>query len=93
MRPGSACGGGGLLVGLAPSALGWCGRSVSWRGRRKFFEEAPTGFVQAKRRGYLASLSASGRQHTLAAALKEYGALRRTIYAAKYLAEPDICRS
>ncbi|VFA99098.1 Transposase and inactivated derivatives, TnpA family [Nocardia cyriacigeorgica] len=48
--------------------------------------------MQAKWRGYLASLSASGRQNTLAAALKEYGALRRTIYAAKYLAEPDICR-
>ncbi|MGY2025738.1 Tn3 family transposase, partial [Nocardia gipuzkoensis] len=37
-------------------------------------------------------LSASGRQNTLAAALKEYGALRRTIYAAKYLAEPDYRR-
>jgi len=28
-------------------------------------------------------LSASGRQNALAAALKEYGALRRTIYAAR----------
>ncbi len=37
-------------------------------------------------------LSASGRQNTLAAALKEYGALRRTIYAAKYLADPDYRR-
>lgn len=36
-------------------------------------------------------LSTSGRQNTLAAALKEYGALRRTIYAAKYLSDPD-CR-
>jgi len=34
-------------------------------------------------------LSASGRGNALAAALKEYGALRRTIYAAKYLADPD----
>lgn len=34
-------------------------------------------------------LSASERQNTLAAALKEYGALRRTIYAAKYLSDPD----
>jgi TnpA family transposase len=33
-------------------------------------------------------LSASGRQNALAAALKEYGALRRTIYAARYLADP-----
>ncbi|MGW4641625.1 Tn3 family transposase [Sphaerisporangium sp. NPDC004334] len=33
-------------------------------------------------------LSASSRQNALAAALKEYGALRRTIYAARYLADP-----
>jgi TnpA family transposase len=33
-------------------------------------------------------LSASGRQNQLAAALKEYGALRRTIYAARYLSDP-----
>jgi TnpA family transposase len=33
-------------------------------------------------------LSASGRQNALAAALKEYGALRRTIYAARYIADP-----
>ncbi|MHB8297314.1 MAG: Tn3 family transposase [Dermatophilaceae bacterium] len=33
-------------------------------------------------------LSASSRQNTLAAALKEYGALRRTIYSARYLADP-----
>jgi TnpA family transposase len=32
-------------------------------------------------------LSASSRQNSLAAALKEYGALRRTIYAARYLAD------
>jgi TnpA family transposase len=32
-------------------------------------------------------LSASGPQNTLAAALKEYGALRRTIYAARYLSD------
>ncbi|MFP8885274.1 Tn3 family transposase [Streptomyces mangrovi] len=32
-------------------------------------------------------LSASSRQNTLAAALKEYGALRRTVYAARYLAD------
>lgn len=32
-------------------------------------------------------LSASSRQNTLAAALKEYGALRRSIYAARYLAD------
>src|SRR5690606_1866413 len=37
-------------------------------------------------------LSASSRQNALAAALKEYGALRRTIYAAKYLAAPDYRR-
>lgn len=37
-------------------------------------------------------LSASGRQNTLAAALKEYGALRRTVYAAKYLSDPDYRR-
>lgn len=37
-------------------------------------------------------LSASGRQNTLAAALKEYGALRRTIYAARYLADPTYRR-
>lgn len=34
-------------------------------------------------------LSASGRQNALAAALKEYGALRRTIYAACCLSDPD----
>lgn len=32
-------------------------------------------------------LSASNRQNALASALKEYGALRRTIYAARYLAD------
>ncbi|MEZ2390629.1 Tn3 family transposase [bacterium RCC_150] len=37
-------------------------------------------------------LSASGRQNALAAALKEYGALRRTIYAARYLADPGYRR-
>ncbi|MEG8179758.1 Tn3 family transposase [Nocardia terpenica] len=37
-------------------------------------------------------LSASGRQNALAAALKEYGALRRTIYAAHYLSDPDYRR-
>ncbi|MGA6160412.1 Tn3 family transposase [Stenotrophomonas sp. NPDC087984] len=31
--------------------------------------------------------SASSRQNTLTAALKEYGALRRTVYAARYLAD------
>ena len=33
-------------------------------------------------------LSASNRQNALAAALKEYGALRRTIYAPRYLSDP-----
>ncbi|WP_224386186.1 Tn3 family transposase [Pseudonocardia sp. ICBG1293] len=33
-------------------------------------------------------LSASGRQNALAAALKEYGALRRTVYTARYLSDP-----
>jgi len=33
-------------------------------------------------------LSALGRQNSLAAALKEYGALRRTMYAARYLSDP-----
>jgi TnpA family transposase len=37
-------------------------------------------------------LSSSGRQNALAAAFKEYGALRRTIYAAKYLSDPDYRR-
>ncbi|MBV6697734.1 Tn3 family transposase [Kitasatospora aureofaciens] len=32
-------------------------------------------------------LSASARQNALAAALKEYGAIRRTVYAAKYLSD------
>lgn len=36
--------------------------------------------------------SASGRQNTLATALKEYGALRRTVYAARYLSDPDYRR-
>ncbi|WP_103380672.1 Tn3 family transposase [Pseudonocardia dioxanivorans] len=37
-------------------------------------------------------LSASGRQNALAAALKEYGALRRTVYAARYLSDPGYRR-
>ncbi|MDT9698294.1 Tn3 family transposase [Streptomyces sp. P17] len=36
--------------------------------------------------------STSSRQNTLAAALKEYGAIRRTIYAAKYLSDPSYRR-
>jgi hypothetical protein len=36
--------------------------------------------------------SASGRQNALAAALEEYRVLRRTIYAAKYLSDPDYRR-
>lgn len=37
----------------------------------------------------MGKLSASGRQNALAAALKEYGAMRRTIYACRYLTDPD----
>lgn len=37
-------------------------------------------------------LSAAGRQNALAAALKEYGAARRTIYAARYLTDPEYRR-
>lgn len=37
-------------------------------------------------------LSASGRQNALASGLKEYGALRRTIYAARYLTDPGYRR-
>lgn len=44
------------------------------------FGHATTSLVVGK-------LSASGPQNTLAAALKEYGALRRTIYAARYLSD------
>ena len=40
----------------------------------------------------VAKLSRADRQNTLAAALKEYGALRRAIYAARYLARPDYRR-
>lgn len=36
----------------------------------------------------VSKLSASNRQNSLAAALKEYGALRRTIYTARYLSDP-----
>lgn len=43
----------------------------------------------ARCRGWL---SRADRHNTLAAALKEYGALRRTIYAARYLARPDYRR-
>jgi TnpA family transposase len=37
-------------------------------------------------------LSRADRQNTLAAALKEYGLLRRTVYAARYLAREDYRR-
>ncbi|MGW0828514.1 Tn3 family transposase [Streptomyces sp. NPDC002845] len=37
-------------------------------------------------------LSASSRQNALAAALKEYGAIRRTVYAAKYLSDESYRR-
>ena len=33
-------------------------------------------------------MAASSRQNALAAALKEWGTLRRTIHAAKYLSDP-----
>lgn len=42
-------------------------------------------FGQATASLVVGKLSASSRQNTMAAALKEYGALRRTIYAARYL--------
>jgi TnpA family transposase len=44
-------------------------------------------FGQATASLIVGKLSASSRQNTLAAALKEYGALRRSIYAARYLAD------
>jgi len=37
-------------------------------------------------------LSRADRQNTLAAALKEYGALRQTVYAARYLSREDYRR-
>ncbi|WP_193318436.1 Tn3 family transposase [Nonomuraea phyllanthi] len=37
--------------------------------------------------------SAASRQHTLAAALKEWGILRRTVHLAKYLSDPAFRRS
>jgi len=40
----------------------------------------------------VAKLSRADRQNTLAAALKEYGAARRTIYAARYLSRPEYRR-
>src|SRR5271165_6281486 len=40
----------------------------------------------------VAKLSRADRQNTLAAALKEYGALCRTVYAARYLSRPDYRR-
>lgn len=42
-------------------------------------------FGQATASLVVGKLSASSRQNTMAAALKEYGALRRTIYATRYL--------
>lgn len=42
-------------------------------------------FGQATASLVVGKLSASSRQNTMAAALKEYGALRRTVYAARYL--------
>jgi TnpA family transposase len=40
----------------------------------------------------VAKLSRADRQNTLAAALKEYGALCRTLYVARYLSRPDYRR-
>src|SRR5674536_168907 len=40
----------------------------------------------------VANLSRVDRQNSLAAALKEYGALRRTVYAARYLSREDYRR-
>src|SRR5664279_4280228 len=40
----------------------------------------------------VAKLSRVDRQNSLAAALKEYGALRRTVYAARYLSREDYRR-
>lgn len=42
-------------------------------------------FGQATASLVVGKLSASSRQNTMAASLKEYGALRRTVYAARYL--------
>jgi TnpA family transposase len=49
-------------------------------------------FVHATASLLVGKLSASSRQNALAAALKEYGALRRTIYAARYLSDPQYRR-
>jgi TnpA family transposase len=48
----------------------------------------PLKFGHATASLLVGKLSASGRRNALAAALKEYGALPRTIYAARYLSEP-----
>jgi TnpA family transposase len=42
-------------------------------------------FGQATASLVVGKLSVSTRQNTMAAALKKYGALRRTVYAARYL--------
>ena len=73
-------------------------RELNATGARKVPADAPAGFVPTLKFGHatasllVGKLSASSRQNALAAALKEYGALRRTIYAARYLSDPQYRR-
>jgi hypothetical protein len=65
----------------------WASGSARWPTRTPW----PSGWPATCARPSGAR-SWSGRQNALAAALKEYGALRRTIYAARYLSDPTYRR-
>lgn len=80
----AGCVGGGAAVGI-PAAAARIRQGQRLAAGSLKFGHATASLLVGK-------LSASGRQNTLAAALKEYGALRRTIYASKYLSDPDYRR-
>ncbi|MFE6154224.1 Tn3 family transposase [Streptomyces sp. NPDC057889] len=91
-RPGGHAAGalGSPLLPACGNASGHSRPPGAAAGRRAPYPSIKFGHATASLIG--GKLSDSCRQNTLAAALKEYGALRRTIHAAHYLADETYCR-
>ncbi len=74
------------------TSAAWCSRRSCWGWDDLLRLAGSLKFGHATAPLIVGKLSASSRQNALATALKEYGALRRTIYAARYLSDPTYRR-